>query len=395
MLEDSVFWKQCDALDASVLRKRTSEKWSVYPEDVLPAWVAEMDYPVAPCIQEVLGHMVAQSDLGYPYLEGPRVALFKKLLARKYARYGWDVPAGQLELLGDVVQGLYVALSAYSQPGDGVMVFTPIYPPFLSSVERMGRVLECQPLRRTQKGYVLDIDALKKHDYTRTKMVLLCHPHNPTGRVFSEEERRAIADVALEHGLVVVSDEIHADLVYAPQTFRCFASLGSEVAARTVTLTSASKAFSIPGLHCAAALFGSEALQEAFCAMPRHFRAGASIVGIEASVAAWEGGHGWLEAVVGYLDNNRKHLESFVREHLPQVVFHAPESTYLAWLDCEALALPMPPTAFFLHKARVALGDGPQFGAEGQHCVRVNFATSLRILNHVLERMKHSVHTNR
>ena len=228
-------------------------------------------------------------------------------------------------------------------------------------------------------GYEIDLDGLRRAA-AGARVLLLCHPHNPSGRVFRRAELEAIAEVVLGSGLFVVSDEIHADLVLGGEPFVPFASLSPEVAARTLTLCSASKAFHIAGLRCAVAVFGSDEIRRRFLAVPRHVRGGINILGLEATRAAWLHGQPWLDAATDYLRGNRDLVARRVADSLPGVRHHPPEATYLAWLDCRALRLAPSPFRFFLERAKVALSDGASFGTPGEGFVRLNFATSRRLV---------------
>ena len=225
--------------------------------------------------------------------------------------------------------------------------------------------------------------------------MLLCNPHNPTGRVFGREELEGIAKIALEHDLVIVSDEIHADLVYRGGKHVPMAMLSPEVEARTITLTAGSKAFNIAGLRVALAIFGSEALKRRFLGFQRHLRGGLGGMGILALEAAWSHADPWLAEVLAYLEANRDFVAAFVAAELPGVRHVSPEGTYLAWLDCRALGLAPSPQRFFLERAKVGLSDGPTFGAPGEGFVRLNFATSRAILTRALEQMAKSTREGR
>jgi cystathionine beta-lyase len=374
-----------DALDVEDLRARQGEKWALYPPEVIPAWVADMDYPVAEPIQRVLRRAVAISDVGYA-VDPDKTGLREVFVERMESRYGWKVPVEQVELLTDVVQGIYVALQVYSEPGDGVIIQTPIYPPFLHAVADTRRRLLENPLVQGRGRYELDLDGLRRAA-AEAKVLLLCNPHNPTGRVFTRDELESIAEIALSSDLIVVSDEIHQDLVYPGRRHIPFATLGPEVAARTLTLTSATKAFSIAGLRCALAAFGSDDLKRRFQSIPRHVLGGMGALGVRATIAAWRHSGPWLKRVLAHLERNRDHLAAFIRDRWPAIRFFPPEATYLVWLDCRALELDEEPARFFLKKARVALSQGKLFGAPGEGFVRLNFATSRPILDEVLGRM--------
>jgi cysteine-S-conjugate beta-lyase len=380
-------------LSEAVLRQRTGEKWQQYPPDVLALWVADMDYPIAEPIRRRLQRALDVGDLGYPLHPQPTrlPALYAE---RAQQRYGWAVEPRRVELISEVVQGMHVALTQFSAPGDGVIVQTPIYPPFLSAVKGQGRRLLENPLRETAEGYALDLDGLAALA-SQARVLMLCNPHNPTGRVFRRDELDAIVRIAIEHDLLVVADEIHADLVYRGGRHVPFASLSPEAEARTLTLTAGSKAFNIAGLRCALAVFGSDALKRGFVGFDRHLRGGLGGLGILALEAAWSHADPWLAEVLAYLEANRDFVADFVRRELPGVRHFAPQGTYLAWLDCRALQLAPSPQRFFLERAKVGLSDGPTFGAPGEGFVRLNFATSRAILERALAQMAEALRAPR
>ncbi|MPY92032.1 MAG: putative C-S lyase [Acidimicrobiia bacterium] len=378
-----------DSVDVPDLRRRRGVKWAKYGPDTLAAWVADMDFPPAPPVREVLADMVEAGDLGYGWLGEPNaVAVAFARWAER--RHGWAVDPASVVLTTDVLQPLQALVDLHAAPGEGVVVQTPIYPPFLQALEMTGRRLVDHPLGPAAEGYPLDVEALPRLVGGGARVLLLCNPHNPSGRVLRRDELDALARAALEHDLVVVADEIHADLVYDGHRHIPFASLGADVAARTVTLTSASKTFSFAGLRAALAVFGSPELKARYETIPPYLLGRPATPGTMASVAAWERGDEWVDALVRYLDGNRRHVEAFVAEHLPGVSHRAPEATYLAWLDCRELVASgrcEDPAAFFLERARVALNDGRAFGAQGTGFVRLNFGTSRRVLDQVLGRM--------
>jgi cystathionine beta-lyase len=298
----------------------------------------------------------------------------------------------RIEVLVDVVQGLFVCLETFTAPGEGVVVQTPVYPPFLMAVADTSRRLVRNGLVRGSAGFEMDLEALRGAIDRETRVLMLCNPQNPTGRVFTREELEALAEVVLEHDLVVLSDEIHADLTYPGVVHVPFASLASELAERTVTLHSATKAFNIAGLRCAVAAFGSEALQQRFHSMPRKLRGGLDSFGAAATRIAWRECQPWLAELMTYLDGNRQRIAGFLAERLPAVGHVPPEATYLAWLDCRGLELPgASPFEFFLEHALVAGQDGARFGPDGEGWLRLNFATSRAVLDEALERMANAV----
>lgn len=377
-------------VDLEICRLKNAEKWRLYPRDVMPVWVADMDFAVAPAIQKVLETALERSDWGYP--EDPRRSGIPEAFAERMERkFRWSLNPDRVEVLSEVVQGIYIALLQLSEPGDGVLVQTPIYPPFLQSVRETGRTLIEVPLVDGPGGYALDLDRTRALCAQNARVLLLCNPHNPTGRVFTSVELEGLASLVLEHDLIVLSDEIHADLVYPGFAHIPFASLSPEIEKRTVTFYSASKAFNIAGLRCAVAAFGSENLQRGFCGTPRHARGGLSQPGLLATQAAWSSGEPWLEEVLSVLRQNRDYVVSEFPKALPGLSMHAPEATYLAWLDCGGLGLKPSPYQYFLDKGRTGFSKGAAFGSPGKDFVRLNFATSQEILDEVLSRCSASL----
>lgn len=375
-----------NSFDSTRARHRSGMKWRTYAPDVIPAWVADMDFDIAPAIREALTDAVTRSDLGYP-LPYARSGLDEVFCTRMQTRFNWRIEPRQVEFFSDVVQTIYLSLLNLTQPGDGVVIQTPIYPPFLTSVAETGRRAVLSPLVQSAVGYTIDFDALAASLDTGAKMLLLCHPHNPTGRAFNRDELMSLATLALKHDLIVIADEIHADLMLDARPHIPFASLGPEIAARTITLTSPSKPFNIAGLCLACAVFGSDALKRRFGTTPAHVRGGRSALGIQAAHAAWTMGQPWLDETLAKLRANRTRVADFVAAHSPAIRHAPPEATYLAWLDCRELSLGVEPFKFFLEHARVALSEGPAFGEAGRGFTRLNFATSPEILNEVLTRM--------
>jgi cystathionine beta-lyase len=374
-------------LPVGTLRRRRGAKWHQHGDDVIPAWIADMDFAVAEPVQRAAARLVGEGDYGYPHRVGSD-GLEVAFVDRMRARFGWEPEASRVVPVADLVQAIVVSLLAFAGPGEGVVVQTPIYPPFLRAIADTGRRRVANPLVDDGHRLALDLDGLSAVIDPGTRVLLLCNPHNPAGRVLERGELEAVARVAVEHDLVIVSDEVHADLLYQPFRHVPTATLGPEVAARTVTLQSASKSFNIPGLRCAVMHFGSDDLLGRFReAFPDRALGRPGVVGIDATVAAWREGQPWLDAVMARLRANRDRVASWVAEVAPAIRHHPPEATYLAWLDCRELALPGGPQRFFLERARVALSGGPDFGPGGDTCVRLTFATSAEILDELLDRM--------
>ena len=242
----------------------------------------------------------------------------------------------------------------------------------------------------------MDLDRLRATIDEDTRVFMLCNPHNPSGRSWTRSELEAVAELAIEHDLIVLADEIHNELVFPGHKHTVFETLGPEVRERTVTITSATKSFNLAGLQLALLVFGSEKLRKRFDELPHFVLSHAGILGVEAARAAWRDGGPWLEETVAYLDANRAFLTDFLDRRLPGIVHGPQEATYLYWLDCRGLDLPMPASRFFLKRAKVALNDGAEFGPPDsplgfERCTRLNFATSRAILEEILERMATAV----
>ncbi len=391
---------QFDALRLEDLEARTGFKWSRYAANgngILPAWVADMDFPVAEPIRAVVGGLVERSDLGY--CEPPEVGDLPEIFCRRMEeQLGWIVEPGRIRFLVNALQGLDLAVMLGAGKGEGVVIQTPIYPPFLEAVSGAGRRLVESPLRRGPERFEMDLDQLRTAIDGETRVFMLCNPHNPSGRSWMRSELEAVAELAIEHDLIVLADEIHNELVFPGHRHTVFETLGPEVKERTVTITSATKSFNLAGLELALLVFGSEKLKKRFDELPRFVLAHPGILGVEAARAAWSRGDPWLEETVAYLDANRAFLTDFVNRRLPGVVHGPQEATYLYWLDCRGLDLPMPASRFFLKRAKVALNDGAEFGPPDSplglaRCTRLNFATSRPILEEIVERMATAVET--
>jgi cystathionine beta-lyase len=372
----------------AALQARRNAKWSQYDADVLPAFVAEMDFSVAAPIQAAIGRIVHEGDYGYPLRDGKRIdaAVASAFAVRMKSLYGWDVATDLVMPVSNLVQATYAPLMAFSDPGDGVILQTPNYPPFREAITSTDRRLIALPMRDNGTRYAFDLAELKTAGKD-ARIFILCNPQNPTGRVFSRDELLAIARFAIDHDLIVISDEIHSDLVYPGHQHIPFASLGPEIAARTVTLNSATKSFNIPGLRCAVIAFGSEELRGRFHKrIPYKLLGQCNIIGVDATVAAWTESQAWLDAVMAHLAEARELVRQVLAAEAPAVHVHAPEATYLAWLDCSRVKQSSTAFQFFLDHARIGFSAGESFDPDCAQFVRFNFATSMPILEEILDR---------
>lgn len=368
------------------LEQRNCAKWTYFPEGVLPLWVAEMDLPVAAPIREAIKAHVDTHDFGYPMKAGAP-GMCEALCARLATRYDLRIDAPGVLSLASTVAGINLAARAFAEVGDEVLLLTPLYPPFRKSLELTGRVPVEVELVDDGSGYAIDFDALQAAVGPRTRMLMLCNPHNPIGRVFTREELDGLAEFALRNDLMVVSDELHADLTLDGRHLS-IAALGDEIAERTITLYGPTKAFNIPGLNISFALATKPELLERLQAAAQGLAGGPNRLAQVATLAAYTEGDDWLESTLALLRSNREQLLAFVKDHLPAVKVHRPQGTYLAWLDLRDTGLGDEPAKVLAERAKVGLNEGADFGRGGSGFVRLNFATSPEILGQALERLR-------
>lgn len=372
-----------DNLSLTELRRRRSQKWRTYPDDVLPAWVAEMDFPLAPAIAGALHEAIELGDTGYAH-PGTLPEAFARFAA---ARFDWGVEPERVIIAPDVVMGIAEVLKVVTEPGDGVVISPPVYPPFFSTIARFERQVVEAPLVEGANGWELDLDALERAFAGGARAYLLCNPHNPIGQVFSRATLEAVAELAERYDVVVVSDEIHAPMTMSGATHIPFPSLGDAAAARSVVITSTSKAWNTAGLKCAVIVSCSARMQAELERLPDHLVVEAGNLGVLAAVAAFDHGMGWLDELVAYLDGNRRLLAELLAAQLPDVGYVPPQAGFLTWLDCRSLGLGDDPAEVFLERGRVALTSGPNFGAEGKGWARLNIGTSRELLTEAVSRM--------
>jgi cystathionine beta-lyase len=376
-----------DDLDLDRLSRRAGVKWArATAAGALPAWVADMDFPVAPPVRDALTEVAAEGDLGYPnWPDG--TPLRAEFAHRMHTRYGWRLDASAVREQTDLIQALQLVLRLSAVPGDAVAIQTPNYPPFLATLRTMGlRTVEL-PFRDTSTGWVWDLDEVERIlRRTRPTVLVLVNPHNPTGRVHTRPELERLAALADDLDLYVVSDEIHAELTYAPHRHIPFASVSPQAAARTVTIASAGKAFNVAGLRCAVAHYGSDELRARRDAEPPDLYGVVSVPAVAATLAAWRHGGQWQDTLMRVLDRNRRRVHAVLAERVPAARHHQPEATYLSWIDVSGIRID-DPVGTILRTGRVMVDGGAPFGRGGERFIRVNFATSARILDEILDRI--------
>jgi cystathionine beta-lyase len=372
------------------LRRRTSFKWRAYPADVLPAFVAEMDFDLAAPVREEVTAALAASDVGY----AEKGDLGEVFAAFHASRLGWSPDPALVFPIPDVMTGIAEAITALTPPGAAIAISPPVYAPFFFRIRLLGRRIAEAPLRpRPAEGgtrYELDLDELDRVlSAEDVRAYLLCSPHNPVGRVWSRDELMAVADICTRHDTALLVDEIHAPLALRGARHVPFLSLDHPITERVIAFTSATKAWNFPGLKCGVAVAGSAAgaaiLAERWEALL------AAHLGIRATVAALTRGQPWLDAVLDQIDQNRALLSELLAEHLPGVGYVPPEASFLAWLDCRRLGLGDDPAAIFLERGRVALNPGPDFGSPGAGHARLNMGTSPALLTEIVRRMASAI----
>jgi cystathionine beta-lyase len=372
-----------------------SLKW-VYPRkvlgagDAIPMWVADMDFESPPAVVEALRRRVDHGVFGYPLVPP---SFFEAAIGWLRRRHGWEVEKKWMAMTPGIVPALNYCVRAFTGPGDPVIIQTPVYHPFTYAIENNGRRVVRNPLRFDGRRYVMDLDDLRTKIDAPGRMLILCSPHNPVGRVWDRDELEALGRIAVERDLIVIADEIHHDLVYQGHRHHVLAALSPELAQQTITCIAPSKTFNIAGLTTAAVVAANPDLHKKF--EDEEERSGFDLgnaLGIVAFEAAYRHGETWLEELLPYLEGNVDLVERFLAERVPGIRFIRPEGTYLALLDCRELGIESAKlNDFFLHQCRVYFSDGRIFGEEAAGFVRINFGCPRSVLREALERVERAV----
>ena len=367
----------------SELRKRRSAKWRSFPEDVLPLPVAEMDFPIAKPIRDVLIDMIKRSDTGYSGIAPELPQAFANYAQRNW---NWAVNKDQFYLATDVgVAGVEV-LRLWTQPGDKVVINTPVYLNFFTWLKEAHCEAVDVPLVHHDNEWTLDLAGLEDAFAAGAKVYILCHPHNPVGHIFTLDELEKIADLAKKYRVLVISDEIHAPLIFNDAKFVPYLNVSDAARETGVCITSASKAWNLAGLKCAQIVADNSLINDRLALLPLSSPWRSSLLGVWASIAAYNQGEPWLKAILKNIDDNRHYLAKLLKKHLPKAKYTVPASTYLAWIDLSAYGQDEV-AKFLLEKGRVALSNGADFGGAGKDFVRFNLATSKEIIKDAVLRM--------
>lgn len=374
-----------EALPIDELRERSSTKWRRYPADVLPLFVAETDFPLAPAITARLARAVELGDTGYtppdPGIRDAFVGFAKR-------RFGWEVEPHRVRTTCDVMMGVVELLRLVTKPGDRVIVTPPVYPPFYDGAPEAGCEIERVPLIVTEAGWELDLPGIDAAFAGGATAMLLCNPHNPTGTAHTRESLAALAEIAERHGAHIISDEIHSPLTQPDVEFTPFLAASDAAARVGFAVTSASKAFNLAGLKCALMVTASDPMTALVDGLPDEVEWRTGLFGAMAGVAAFgPESDEWLDSLLAALDVNRRLLAELLAEHVPGARYRIPDAGYLAWVDLSALGWGDNPAVKILRDAKVALHFGPMFGVEGNGHVRINIGCSPDVLRHAIERI--------
>lgn len=355
------------------LRRRRSAKWTTFDPDVLPLPVAEMDVHLAPPVATALARALADSDTGYA---GDPTRLFQAYAGFASRRWGWQVATERMALAPDVALAVTEVLRATLAPGDGVVICSPVYPPFFAWLSDVGlRAVEV-PLLGPDHEWRLDLGGIEAALRAGARAVLLCHPHNPTGRIHEPAELRRLADMAHAAGALVLSDEIHSPLAMPGQAFTPYLTVSDTARVTGFAFVSASKAWNLAGLKCAQIVAAGEAPAGVLRRLPRELRYGAGHLGVVAAEAAYTDGEAWLAQLLAALARNLDLLDTLLAEVVPGARWTRPQAGFLVWLDLGALGLGADPSAAILQRGRVALVPGTSFGRPGRGHARLNVACS-------------------
>lgn len=369
-------------------------KWDLGNKDVIPMWVADMDFEVAKPISDAIKKRAEHCIYGYTFADEK---YYNSIINWVAKRKNWNIDKGWIMFSPGVVSAFNMAIKALTQPGDKVLIQTPVYYPFYSAVENNGCHIIKSSLKNENGRYTMNYDDLEeKMKDERVKILMLCNPHNPVGRVWTRDELKKLGDICLKHGVTVISDEIHSDLIYKGYKHTCFASISSEFEQNSITCMAPSKTFNIAGLQTSSIIIPNKNLRKLFSnVLTANGMMEPNVFGITASAAAYEQGEEWLEQLLNYLNSNLQFLKEYIKERIPQIEVTEPEGTYLVWIDCRKLGMDAKKLhKFMLEKAKVWFDDGDMFGTEGEGFERVNIACPHSILKEALDRIYYAVNDN-
>lgn len=381
--------------DQVVERRNTNSiKWDYVENmfgaaDLLPLWVADMDFQVPEAIVEAVTMRAAHGVYGYTAIPD---SVYQAICKWVEKRHGWRIEKSWIGFTSGVVTALNIAVHAFTKPGDKVLIQSPVYRPFFMAIENNGRQIVNSPLKLVNGKYQIDFVELEKQFDSRVKMMILCNPHNPVGRVWTKEELERLGELCLKHNVVILSDEIHSDFIYPGHKHISLASLSEDLAQNTITCIAPNKTFNVAGLSTGAVVIPNTQLKTQFDIALENAAVKTNLFGIIAMEAAYRFGEEWLDELLKYLEGNRQFLAQFIEERIPQIHLIQPEGTFLTWLDCRELGMePAELRRFMIEKAKVGLNDGVWFGPGGEGFQRLNIGCPRSIIQEALERIEQAV----
>ena len=363
-------------------------------QDIIPMWIADMDFATPDFIIEALQKRLNHPALGYSFRPNE---YYSSIIDWQQKRHNWEIEKEWICFTPGVVPAINMSTLAFTSTSDSIIIQPPVYHPFFSAVESHNRKLICNPLKETADGWKMDFDNLEESSEQGAKMIILSNPHNPIGRVWSESELKHLAEICLKHNMLILSDEIHCDLTFPGFKHTPMASLSSEIADITVTYISPSKTFNLAGLSTSSIIISNPSLREKFMGVFENLHLGlGNIFGTTASIAAYTKGSAWLDELTEYIKGNIEFVINFFSSHIPEIIPVKPEATYMIWLDCRKLKMTGKElNNFFVNEAGVGMNEGSMFGTGGEGFMRINIATSRNLLTKSLEQIRKSVSTLR
>lgn len=359
-------------------------------KDVIPMWVADMDFKTPDFVVEALRKRLDHEIYGYTY-RSPEY--FSSIINWVRARHNWNLEKEWISFCPGIVPALNFCTLAFTQPGDSIIVQPPVYFPFFSAAEAHGRKLVHNKLIENEGRWVMDYKSLADRIDEKTKMIFISNPHNPVGRVWNPEELYHLADICLKKNILIISDEIHCDLVLPGYIHTPMASLSPEIANNTITLIAPSKTFNLAGLSTSSVIISNPELRKTFNRFLDNLHiGGGNIFGTIASQAAYTNGHEWLNSLVEYIDINKEYVKNYCAKMIPEIIPVEPEATYMIWLDCRKLGMSGKDLQnFFIHKAGIGMNEGSVFGQGGEGFMRMNLGTTLTIVKKAMEQIEKAV----
>jgi cystathionine beta-lyase len=359
-------------------------------KDIIPMWVADMDFEAPDFISKSLQNRLKHEIFGYSYRPAE---YYSSIINWLKFRHNWSVEKEWICFSPGIVSALNFCTLAFTQPGDSIIVQPPVYFPFFSAVGSHGRKLIHNRLIETDEKWVMDYDSLVSAVDDRTKMIIISNPHNPVGRSWTPKELSCLADICLKNNILIVSDEIHSDLILPGFNHTPFASLSDEIAQKTITCIAPSKTFNLAGLSTSSVIISNPVLRKSFLKVIDNLHCdGGNIFGTEASIAAYTNGHKWLDALLDYIDNNVDFVINYCSKMIPEIIPVQPEATYMIWLDCRKLGMNGKElSAFFVNKAGVGMNEGSTFGQGGEGFMRMNLATTHQTVMKAMEQIETAI----